>query len=138
MGNVFDDPLCLRNGGLSGSHPSPSDFTALPAQTPLANPRPILNSVARQEGMDEIPTTTAASFFRTYFQFIHPQYPFMDVKACGEWYTEWKMVPANNPINGWPAFFVKMVQIPFLLQRVFHINSDTDILHWLSHTVEVR
>jgi hypothetical protein len=49
--------------------------------------------------MEDIPTAAAASFFRTYFQSIHPQYP--------------------NPISGWPAFFVKMVR----LLSVFHYKS---------------
>jgi hypothetical protein len=65
---------------------------------------------SRPEGMEDIPTAAAASFFRTYFQSIHPQYPFLSVRECGEWYTEWKMAPANAPISGWPAFFVKMVR----------------------------
>jgi hypothetical protein len=69
--------------------------------------------------MEDIPTAAAASFFRTYFQSIHPQYPFLGVKECGEWYTEWKMAPASNPISGWPAFFVKMVR----LLSVFHYKS---------------
>jgi hypothetical protein len=60
--------------------------------------------------MEDIPTAAAASFFRTYFQSIHPQYPFLSVGECGDWYTEWKMAPANAPISGWPAFFVKMVR----------------------------
>lgn len=70
---------------------------------------PIQEQSARLEGVDEIPTATAASFFRTYFQAIHPQYPFLSVKDCGVWYDEWKLAPPGNPISGWPAFFVKMV-----------------------------
>lgn len=66
-------------------------------------------SSAKPEGVDDIPTGTAASFFRTYFQAIHPQYPFLSVTDCGNWYQEWKLAPAGHPISGWPAFFVKMV-----------------------------
>lgn len=61
IGNTFDDSL-FAQGGLSVSHPSPPDFAALPAQTPLASPRPAnppkQTAVIRQEGMDEIPTAT--------------------------------------------------------------------------------
>lgn len=124
MGSTFDDSI-FGIGGLSGSHPSPPDLAALPAQTPLGSSRqanPLKQTiVSKQEGMDEIPTATAASFFRTYFQFIHPQYPFMDVKTCGEWYTEWKMASADNPINGWPAFFVKMI---FSIGSLIQSKSD--------------
>jgi hypothetical protein len=96
--------------GLGGqNHSSPLDLTA-----GLSASLPTQPAAARPEGMDEIPTATAASFFRTYFQFIHPQYPFLSIKECGEWYTEWKMASPNSPISGWPAFFVKMVcRYPF-------------------------
>ncbi|KAF4620213.1 hypothetical protein G7Y89_g14609 [Cudoniella acicularis] len=40
---------------------------------------------------NDIPVATAASYFRTYFQFIHSQYPFLSMRQCGEWYNEWKL-----------------------------------------------
>ena len=92
------------------NHSSPPDFAALSATPMLAPSMPVQTLIGRQEPVDEIPTATAASFFRTYFQFIHPQYPFLSLKDCGDWYIEWKMAPANSPIAGWPAFFVKMVR----------------------------
>ena len=97
-------------GSRGQNHSSPPDFAALSATPMLAPNMPTQSLIVRQEPVDEIPTATAASFFRTYFQFIHPQYPFLSVKDCGDWYTEWKMAPGNNPIAGWPAFFVKMVR----------------------------
>lgn len=108
FGRHLDAPLL--DGDIGQSHSSPPDLTvqALSA-TPLIAPILPVQPVARHEGMDEIPTATAASFFQTYFQFIHPQYPFLSIKDCGDWYTEWKMAPANCPISGWSAFFVKMV-----------------------------
>lgn len=101
-------------GSTGLNHSSPPDFAALPAQTfsaaPAVESNPLLEKpVVRADGIDEIPTATAASFFRTYFQYIHPQYPFLDIQTCGEWYTEWKLAPGSAPISGWPAFFVKMV-----------------------------
>jgi len=102
-------PNVMRDSSILGSideqnHSSPPDFAALPAQTISAPPglTPILpqpTPVNRTEGMDDIPTATAASFFRTYFQFIHPQYPFLSISDCGVWYTKWKMAPVSNPIS---------------------------------------
>lgn len=105
---------------LGASHPSPPDLTRPSppdySSQQLSSSAPRRDSVqqvqvvsTKPEGVDEIPTATAASFFRTYFQAIHPQYPFLSVKDCGDWYDEWKMAPAGNLISGWPAFFVKMV-----------------------------
>jgi hypothetical protein len=95
------------------NNPSPPDLAVQASPTPPRSvprlPGQILGS--RPGGMEDIPTAAAASFFRTYFQSIHPQYPFLSVRECGDWYTEWKMAPANNPISGWPAFFVKMVRL---------------------------
>lgn len=71
-----------------------------------------------QDGPEDIPTATAASFFKTYFQFIHPQYPFLCVKQCSEWYNEWKLAPPDAPISGWPAYFVKMVCFSMFLQYI--------------------
>ncbi|KAI9742374.1 MAG: hypothetical protein M1818_003907 [Claussenomyces sp. TS43310] len=70
---------------------------------------------------DQIPTATAASFFRTYFWYIHPQYPFLNLKDCGDWYLEWKTAPPAAPIRGWPAFFVKMI---FAIGSLIQSKSD--------------
>ncbi|RDW69241.1 hypothetical protein BP6252_08261 [Coleophoma cylindrospora] len=58
---------------------------------------------------EDITISTAASFFRTYFAYIHPQYPFLSIEDCNEWYLQWKTAPKHLPIRGWPAFFVKMI-----------------------------
>lgn len=71
---------------------------------------------------DDIPLSSAASFFRSYFTVIHPQYPFLDVKACAEYYDEWKRSLTNAALIGWPVFFVNMV----LLSR------RTDPWSWLT------
>lgn len=57
----------------------------------------------------DIPLHAAASFFRTYFTVIHPQYPFLDTKICSDYYIAWRNSLPNNTLVGWPAFFVKMV-----------------------------
>ena len=109
FGSRDEGPIFDGQGGQN--HSSPPDLTAqaLSATPRLAASLPAQSITTRSEAVDEIPTATAASFFRTYFQAIHPQYPFLSIKECGDWYTEWKMAPPNSPIAGWPAFFVKMV-----------------------------
>jgi hypothetical protein len=101
----------LPPAAITHSHSSPLGFgTQLSMSVPqLPSSSPNQNALARPEGIDDIPTATAASFFRTYFQFTHPQYPFLNIPDCAEWYNEWKLAPASKPINGWPTFFVKMV-----------------------------
>jgi hypothetical protein len=77
--------------GVQGqNNSSPPDLAVQASPTPPRSvPRlPSQIHEPRPEGMEDIPTAAAASFFRTYFQSIHPQYPFLGVKECGEWYTE--------------------------------------------------
>lgn len=103
-----------------GVRNSPPDYTTqgMSGGTVMASSLPSQGIIPRPDGVDDIPTATAASFFRIYFQFIHPQYPFLSVKECGDWYTEWKLAPAHSPITGWPAYFVKMVGSFPLSQQV--------------------
>ncbi|KAH7176888.1 hypothetical protein EDB81DRAFT_940725 [Dactylonectria macrodidyma] len=58
---------------------------------------------------NEVSLPAAASFFRTYFTVIHPQYPFLDIKLCAEYYTTWTQSLPNAVPTGWPAFFVNMI-----------------------------
>ena len=57
----------------------------------------------------DIPIPVVASFFQTYFAVIHPQYPFLDIEVCADYYTAWKDAPPDAAPVGWPAFFVNMV-----------------------------
>ncbi|KAH8597259.1 hypothetical protein B0O99DRAFT_89227 [Bisporella sp. PMI_857] len=117
---VIADPSIVL-GGLTQNQPSPPDFASLRVQpfSPTSLRTQIVSGSS--EGMDDIPTSTAASFFRTYFSCVHPQYPFLSVADCANWYTEWKMAPAGNPISGWPAFFVKMI---FAIGSLIQSKSD--------------
>ena len=138
FGEPADGPVHDRYG--AQNHSSPPDLTA---QTLSATPRmtasvPTHSIAPRPEVVDEIPTATAASFFRTYFQFIHPQYPFLSIKDCGDSYTEWKMAPANNPISGWRAFFVKMVcKPPFRVFCITRSNWSIDICNWQLDPIQI-
>jgi len=125
----------LPSTAMDHSHSSLLEFDNqldMPVPQLPDNP-PTQKPSTRPEGIDDIPTATAASFFRTYFQFIHPQYPFLNELDCIEWYNEWKLAPASKPINGWPAFFVKMVgwqlayhYVPILISSNRYLRSD----HW--------
>lgn len=88
--SLMDAPIQLNNAW--GHQASPPDFAA---RVISSAPRltqsmhlPFQGMSARSERVDDIPTATAASFFRIYFQFIHPQYPFLSLEECGNWYTE--------------------------------------------------
>ncbi|KAH7127899.1 hypothetical protein B0J13DRAFT_679418 [Dactylonectria estremocensis] len=70
---------------------------------------------------NEISLTAAASFFRTYFTVIHPQYPFLDIKLCAEYYTTWTQSLPNAAPTGWPAFFVNMI---FAIGSLIESKSD--------------
>jgi len=99
---TFIDLLGQANQSLHEPHPrGPSVMTMAKAG---------LNQyVASSKEPEQIPTASAASFFWTYFSYIHPQYPFLSPNDCSNWYMEWKLAPTNAPIRGWPAYFVKMV-----------------------------
>ncbi|EPE34298.1 Zn2/Cys6 DNA-binding protein [Glarea lozoyensis ATCC 20868] len=70
---------------------------------------------------NDIPVCTAASYFRTYFQFVHPQYPFLELDKCSEWYTRWKVASPADPLDGWPAYCVKMI---FAIGSLLQSKSD--------------
>ncbi|KAH8895608.1 hypothetical protein GQ53DRAFT_820428 [Thozetella sp. PMI_491] len=70
---------------------------------------------------NEIPLSAAASFFRTYFSVIHPQYPFLDIKICSGYYTTWKS-RQRVELAGWPAFFVNMI---FAVGSLIEAKNDS-------------
>jgi hypothetical protein len=139
---AFPEPLLMLTNQ-NQNHPSPPDFASLPAQSLSESPSIATSfrtqmTISRPDVMDEIPTATAASFMRTYFTCVHPQYPFLSVADCAAWYQEWKMAPPGNPISGWPAFFVKMVLMNFnQLAIAFADAPTTDLCHWFAHPVEI-
>ena len=88
---------------------SPVLVTASYISPPAMSQHTVASEKVTEEA-EEVPTVTAASFFRTYFQFIHPQYPFLSVRQCTDWYISWKLAKqSNEEFTGWPAFFVKLV-----------------------------
>jgi hypothetical protein len=126
----------LHQDTRANSHSSPSEANRQSRGLSLSLPNQGVAS--RPDGMDEIPTATGASFFRTYFQAIHPQYPFLSVKECGEWYNEWKLTSSNGPISGWPAFFVKMVRSSSSMLALFCDLTCQDLCNRLLDTIKVR
>ncbi|KAL2069445.1 hypothetical protein VTL71DRAFT_14124 [Oculimacula yallundae] len=111
--------------GRPNDHSSPPDYVAhsIASTSHIATSFPSQRlAISKSDGPEDVPTATAASFFRTYFQFIHPQYPFLSIKDCGEWYTEWKSASPSTPISGWPAYFVKMI---FAIGSLIQSKSDT-------------
>ena len=70
-----------------------------------------LSNVTRSLISAKISSSEGASYFQTYFEIIHPRYPFLNVAECSEAYLEWKTRSSlAEPIRGgWTAFLVKMV-----------------------------
>ncbi|KAH7313010.1 hypothetical protein BKA65DRAFT_484202 [Rhexocercosporidium sp. MPI-PUGE-AT-0058] len=124
LSSQMDAPIQISNP--SGHQASPPDFAT---QASSSAPRLIQNMsfpfqgiTARSEVVDDIPTATAASFFRIYFQFVRPQYPFLSLEECGNWYTEWRTARPHQPITGWLSFFVKMI---FAIGSLIQSKSDS-------------
>ncbi|EXJ78710.1 hypothetical protein A1O1_09112 [Capronia coronata CBS 617.96] len=69
----------------------------------------ILSGFTNETLASEISIPTAASFFRTYCSVIHPQYPFLDIRECGDYYLRWKASLSGGRLGGWAAFFVNMI-----------------------------
>jgi hypothetical protein len=83
-----------------------------PSAAPTA---PAVSSVSVPEG---------ASFFQTYFELVHPRYPFLDVEECSQAYLAWR----NGEIfvshgSGWSSYLVKMV---FSFRLFKHAASTAD------------
>ena len=110
--NILTGAMAIPIGSRANDHSSPPDIAAqsIASASQLASSFPIQRMVTpKSDGPEDIPTATAASFFRTYFNTIHPQYPFLSIKDCADWYNEWRRAPPDQPLTGWPAYFVKMV-----------------------------
>jgi hypothetical protein len=75
--------------------------TTVPIHTLSQSTGPTLSEVSINEG---------ATFFQTYFEVIHPRYPFLDVEECSRAYLEWKTgVISIVHVSGWSSYLVKMV-----------------------------
>ncbi|KAM0426121.1 hypothetical protein ACHAPT_008752 [Fusarium lateritium] len=51
-----------------------------------------------------------ASFFQTYFEIIHPRYPFLDVEECSGAYLKWKTGEIDTCNDkGWSMCLLKLI-----------------------------
>lgn len=114
------DSIVQNNVGSIVSPPS-LEVQASPTSSRATQSPKTVESTTQVEGMNDVPVLVAASFFRTYFQSIHPQYPFLSIQECGEWYTEWKLAGSGVSLSAWPAFFVKMI---FAIGALIQTKSD--------------
>lgn len=58
----------------------------------------------------EVSINEGACFFQTYFETIHPRYPFLDVEECSRAYQDWKTGEIFiSTGNAWSSYLVKMV-----------------------------
>ncbi|KAH7121800.1 hypothetical protein B0J13DRAFT_628936 [Dactylonectria estremocensis] len=60
--------------------------------------------------MTDISVREGASFFQTYFEIIHPRYPFLDVEECSTAYLKWKTGEIHTCTDkSWPLCLLKLI-----------------------------
>ncbi|KAH6972961.1 hypothetical protein BKA56DRAFT_620329 [Ilyonectria sp. MPI-CAGE-AT-0026] len=60
--------------------------------------------------MADISACEGASFFQTYFEIIHPRYPFLDVEECSTAYLKWKTGEINTCHDkSWSLCLLKLI-----------------------------
>ncbi|CAG9993113.1 unnamed protein product [Clonostachys byssicola] len=75
--------------------------------------------------MADVSVREGASFFQTYFETIHPRYPFLDVEECSTAYLKWKTGEMKICSNkDWPMCLLKLIIA----------NGAILQLAWLDHT----
>ncbi|KAJ4209702.1 hypothetical protein NW759_013347 [Fusarium solani] len=71
-------------------------------------PHPL--DVSADATMADVSVREGASFFQTYFEIIHPRYPFLDVEECSTAYLKWKMGEIRTCNDkGWSMCLVKLI-----------------------------
>jgi hypothetical protein len=91
--------------------------------------------------MADVSVREGASFFQTYFEIIHPRYPFLDVEECSTAYLNWKTGEIKSfSEKDWSMCLVKLVcaQPAFMPETHSHVQiiANGAILQyaWLDHT----
>lgn len=100
-GNLFSNTHVFAPDETTTSHLLRSD-TTMPVDSLGQGTVPTVAEVSINEG---------ALFFQTYFEAIHPRYPFLDVEECSLGYQEWKtgdmFMAGSSP---WRSYLVKLVR----------------------------
>ncbi|KAF4442023.1 hypothetical protein FALBO_17305 [Fusarium albosuccineum] len=79
--------------------------------------------------MTDISAREGASFFQTYFEIIHPRYPFLDVDECSTAYLKWKTGEINTCNDkSWSLCLLKLI----------FANGEVLQHAWLDHTTRRR
>uniref|UniRef100_A0A0D2YER4 Transcription factor domain-containing protein n=1 Tax=Fusarium oxysporum (strain Fo5176) TaxID=660025 RepID=A0A0D2YER4_FUSOF len=77
----------------------------------------------------DISVREGASFFQTYFEIIHPRYPFLDVEECSTAYIKWKageIATCGN--NAWSTCLLKLVMLLHAFHEL-HGESTERVVH---------
>ena len=81
--------------------PVAASDTTVPVQSLSQATAPTVAEVSINEG---------ACFFQTYFETVHPRYPFLDVEECSRAYQDWKSGDIFiSSGTAWSSYLVKMV-----------------------------
>ncbi|KAF9879262.1 hypothetical protein CkaCkLH20_03495 [Colletotrichum karsti] len=107
---TFVAPLDSSNNMFYGLDMMPSEGNLF-TFSDVANHETTTNSVAHSDqampvyllGQESAPTLAEVSihegalYFQTYFEVIHPRYPFLDVEECSRGYQDWKTGELSKP-----------------------------------------
>lgn len=105
QGNSFDLSTFQADNLFSISQQPPADEVNYSTDTT----RSLDPSIAAV--VTDISVREGASFFQTYFEIIHPRYPFLDVEECSTAYIKWKageIATCGN--NAWSTCLLKLVR----------------------------
>ncbi|KIV89630.1 hypothetical protein PV10_07016 [Exophiala mesophila] len=81
--------------------PVAASDTTVPVQSLSQATAPTVAEVSINEG---------ACFFQTYFETVHPRYPFLDVEECSRAYQDWKTGDIFiSSGSAWSSYLVKMI-----------------------------
>lgn len=107
LGNTGFDFLSYQDENLFSITQQPSSHFDNPADSVSYSGDATIADIAVREG---------GSFFQTYFEVIHPRYPFLDPEECSAAYLKWKMDEiATGDDQSWPTRLLKLVCAQSLL-----------------------
>ncbi|CAJ0550055.1 Ff.00g099850.m01.CDS01 [Fusarium sp. VM40] len=108
LGNTGFDFLSYQDENLFSITQQPSSHIDNPADLVSYSGDP-MNPSAGATAAD-IVVCEGASFFQTYFEVIHPRYPFLDIEECSAAYLKWKMGEmADGDDKAWPTRLLKLI-----------------------------
>ncbi|KAH7241278.1 hypothetical protein BKA59DRAFT_400639 [Fusarium tricinctum] len=108
LGNTSFDFLSYQDENLFSITQQTSSHFDNPADSVGYSGDTMIHSAGAE--IADITVSEGASFFQTYFEVIHPRYPFLDPEECSAAYLKWKMDEiATGGDQVWPTRLLKLV-----------------------------